>query len=249
MYGGGRKLLRGCARLSAGAHVDAVSTGLAIFVKTPGFSPVKTRLAVGVGKDAAEEFHCLSARAVGAVAQAAQPEFTPYWAVAELEALQSPLWKDLPTVWQGSGGLGARLHRIHEELLARHGSAFLCGADTPQLAVQALHAARATLEQSQLRFLLGPTHDGGFWLFGSRFQLPREVWLSITYSQSRTCQDLIEALSPYGASATLDHLRDVDQVEDLAPLRDALASLQTSLPEQRLLRRWLDGHLRAPCPR
>ncbi|MBV8852583.1 MAG: DUF2064 domain-containing protein, partial [Sinobacteraceae bacterium] len=139
-----------------------MSTGLAIFVKTPGFSPVKTRLAAGMGKHAAEEFHRLSALAVGAIGQAARPEITPYWAVAEFEALHSPLWKNLPTIWQGSGGLGERLHCVHEALLERHDIAFLCGADAPQLAVRALHAARETLEQSQVQFILGPTHDGGF---------------------------------------------------------------------------------------
>jgi hypothetical protein len=46
--------------------------GIAIFVKTPGHSPLKTRLAAGIGIDAAREFHMLAAQAVAAVARKAQ---------------------------------------------------------------------------------------------------------------------------------------------------------------------------------
>ena len=88
------------------AGMPMATAGLAIFVKTPGVSPLKTRLAQAIGQDAAEAFHRLAAAAVADVAkqaQAAMPGLVAYWAVAEREALDAPIWRDLPCI--------ARVHR------------------------------------------------------------------------------------------------------------------------------------------
>jgi len=106
-----------------------MTAAVAIFVKTPGLSPVKTRLAAGVGVEAATEFHRLAAASVAGVARACGEEIVPYWAVAEQEALDAPAWRGFPTIWQGEGGLGARLDRIYATLLLRHGRVLLIGAD------------------------------------------------------------------------------------------------------------------------
>ena len=65
-----------------------------VFVKTPGYSPLKTRLAADIGREAAEKFFIESVRKTektlmdfcdtGAV--------TCYWAVKEPEALNHELW-------------------------------------------------------------------------------------------------------------------------------------------------------------
>jgi glycosyltransferase A (GT-A) superfamily protein (DUF2064 family) len=52
-------------------------TALAIFVKTPGLSPVKTRLAEGIGQARAEAFYRLAVDAVAEVALATEPKLTP----------------------------------------------------------------------------------------------------------------------------------------------------------------------------
>ncbi len=41
-----------------------MSAAIAIFVKTPGLSPVKTRLAATIGEEKAKEFYLLSLKAV-----------------------------------------------------------------------------------------------------------------------------------------------------------------------------------------
>ena len=46
------------------------AAALAIFVKTPGLSRIKTRLAAGVGDELAAEFYRLAVEAILAVAQA-----------------------------------------------------------------------------------------------------------------------------------------------------------------------------------
>jgi rSAM/selenodomain-associated transferase 1 len=216
-----------------------MSTALAIFVKTPEYSPIKTRLAAGIGAEQAVRFHALAAAAVAAVAKAATPDITPYWAVAEPEALEHPLWADLPTVWQGRGGLGARLDSICAQLQERHGRVLLIGADAPQLTVELLRSALSALDDPHTPLVLGPAGDGGFWLFGTRVAIPARAWRAPRYSSADTIADLRQALAPLGNIAVLPMLNDVDTPDDLLQLAQALDALPALLPAQQALRDWL----------
>ena len=216
-----------------------MSTALAIFVKTPGLSPVKTRLAVAIGSAQAECFYRLAAAAVAAVARAAMPAASPCWAVAERDALDHPQWIGLPTVWQGDGDLGKRLHRVCAQLQARHGRVLLIGADAPQISVDLLRKAVAALHADATPFALGRAQDGGFWLFGTRQPVPESTWLGPRYSSLHTANDLTRALTPAGAIASLPMLSDVDHGDDLMSLAEALEALAEPLPEQRELLAWL----------
>lgn len=208
----------------------------AIFVKTPGLSPVKTRLAVGIGESRAIAFHLASAKAVAAVVRRAAQDldFIPYFAVAEAEALRSEIWSSLPTVYQGDGGLGLRLHRVYSELLTRHGHAILLGSDAPQLEADDLREAVGWIsEPRDPRFVFGPARDGGFWIFGGNRPLPESHWTSIEYSRPDTGSHLLAKTRPLGAIRTLRVLQDADQAEDLPGLSLALAGLARPLEEQR----------------
>lgn len=216
-----------------------MSTALAIFVKTPGYSSVKTRLAASAGKDLAEQFHRLAAAAVAAVARAATPAVTPCWAVAEREALDDALWTSLPTFWQGEGDLGSRLNHVCSHLQIRHGSVLMIGADAPQITVALLRAAVEAIDDESTPFVIGRAQDGGFWLFGTRQQVSKNVWLNPRYSTADTADQLIHVLSPAGQIAWLPTLNDVDEAGDLTSLVGALAALDHPLPEQETLLEWL----------
>ena len=112
------------------------SGAIAIFVKTPGLSPIKTRLASSIGVSAAERFHLLSAKAIESVvldAFRAEPACIPYWAVAEKEAVHTPYWKSFQTIWQGEGSLGERLACVYDELIQQHSFVIFIGADSPHI--------------------------------------------------------------------------------------------------------------------
>jgi rSAM/selenodomain-associated transferase 1 len=218
-----------------------MSTALAIFVKTPGLSPIKTRLAAGIGAEHAERFHALAANAVAAVARAAMPLIEPYWAVAEPEALRHPRWDRLPVLCQGAGGLGQRLDTVCSALQARHGRVLLVGADSPQLTVDLLHRAVRVLDAAPTPVVIGRASDGGFWLFGTRVPVPASVWHKPSYSSAHTADQLLAALRPLGAPASLPTLTDVDRAEDLTALAEALQALPAPLPEQQALQTWLRG--------
>ncbi|GAC1348627.1 MAG: TIGR04282 family arsenosugar biosynthesis glycosyltransferase [Acetobacteraceae bacterium] len=214
-------------------------TAVAIFVKTPGLSPVKTRLAQGMGGALATEFHRRAAAAVGAVAGAAGSAIRPHWAVAERAALAHPAWRAFPTLWQGEGELGARLDRVYAELLERHGAVLLIGADAPQLTPALLADAARIVRDGVPPYAIGPATDGGFWLFGGRAPVPAAVWHAVAYSRADTGARLADALLPFGAISWLPTLADTDECSDLPGLASALQTLRDPLPEQANLRDWL----------
>ncbi|HWU76736.1 MAG TPA: DUF2064 domain-containing protein [Rhodanobacter sp.] len=216
-----------------------MTAALAIFVKTPGLSPLKTRLAAGIGEQAALRFHQLAAAATAEVARACMPWLAPYWAVAESGATAAAAWPGFALLHQGEGDLGERLHAVYSRLLARHDRVLLIGADAPQLTLGSLQAALALLDDAQMPFVIGDAGDGGFWLFGGRAAVPREVWTRVRYSQAQTASDLRRYLSPCGAIGAVGCLTDIDRAEDLPALRDALDALETPLPAQQALRHWL----------
>lgn len=212
---------------------------LAIFVKTPGHSALKTRLAAERGERYAAEWYRRAAAAVASVARQAQARHgvVGYWAVAEADALDA--WPGLPTIAQGEGGLGARMARVHSQLVARHGFGLLLGADAPQLTVEAIAEAAAWLSAPSPRLLLGPAHDGGFWLFGANIVPPLQAWTKVHYSAADTARELQQAMHATGDWRTLATLTDADHARDLAAVQRALHALPEPTRDQHALARWM----------
>lgn len=215
---------------------------IAIWVKTPGLSPVKTRLAATIGTEAAEEFYQLSAQAVAAVVRNAasnSPGFvTPYWAVAEADAVSNPAWREFPTIYQGEGGLGARLSHVYATLLQQHPWVIFVGADAPQITAELLGEAAQILDRSK-DFVIGPAEDGGYYLFGGATPVARALWVAVPYSASNTLSVFADLLRPVGTIRYLPSLFDVDTADDLARLRPLLAATPGLTPEQHRLRNLL----------
>jgi uncharacterized protein len=222
--------------------VGPTGIGLAILVKTPGHSRLKTRMAAGIGREAAEEFHLLAAEAVAEVVLEARmriPGLAPCWAVAEDAALDAAAWSRMPRLAQGGGSLGARMCHVAGTLLGSHGGAILLGADAPQLCVRDLEDAVRALDGGD--HVIGPSADGGFWLFGTRGGVPATAWANTPWSQSDTACRFAAALGPTRL-ARLRMLRDADTRDDLPPLLDTLDALSEPRPAQRRLADWLRGH-------
>jgi hypothetical protein len=234
---GGAGLARGAAR-----ERGDVSGALAIFVKTPGYSALKTRLAATVGTAVADQWHTRAARAVVEVATTAAREAGAevYWAVAETDAIAAGVWTTLPNLDQGEGDLGARMGRVHAELVRRHGHGLLLGADTPQLAADDLRAALDWCAVEVPRQVLGPACDGGFWLYAANRATPITRWDGVVYSQADTARQFRVGFQDCGEWLVLPTLTDVDRGDDLLPMRRELAALRAPLPAQRALGAWLE---------
>ncbi len=227
-----------------------MSPGLALFVKTPGRSPVKSRLWPALGRDAAEALYLDCAAAAGECAEALQQrgDAQACWAVAEPDAGAFPAWQGFAQEPQGDGDLGARMARVYDALLARHGGAVLVGTDVPQMTADLLVAACTALASGRADIVLGPSDDGGFWLVGGRVPLPLSTWTAPRYSTAHARADFIDALPAGMRVHTLAALHDLDEPEDLAAVAAALAALPQPTPAQvRVLRR-LDALLATMPP-
>ncbi len=209
---------------------------IAIFVKTPTLSPIKTRLAQSCGSGFAERFFMLSAAAVKEVSWLTKAPV--YWAVAESGLEAEQFWGG-EIILQGQGGLGTRMWTVMQQLIQWHGAGILLGADTPQIELVHLQPAIEWLQNKSARQCLGLATDGGFWCYGQNRNTPESLWTGVPYSTPHTAVDFQKAMASQGAMRQLAELTDVDQQADLAPCWMALTKLRSETPMQRVLRRWL----------
>ena len=208
-----------------------MKTAIAIFVKTPSLSPIKTRLTAGIGKEKALEFYQLSLSAIQETIKSV--DISAYWAVAENDGLSAPLWQDFPTLWTGEGCLGERQHNIYETLLQKHDCVLLIGADAPQLSKCILDQAIVALETND--FVIGPARDGGYYLFGGRISTAQKIWTSVPWSTNVT-RERLESVLP-AKPLHLQTLTDVDTKEDLDVIAQEMPEQMN--PKQKQLLDWM----------
>lgn len=217
------------------------NAAIAIFVKTPGLSPIKTRLTAGMGTRYAELWYRLAAAAVAEAATLAA-EATGcgvYWAVAEEAALNDPQWWSLPRIPQGDGDLGERMGRVHTRLLQDHAAVILLGADVPQVTRATLNRTLAFLRSDLASVVFGPAGDGGFWLFGSNFGIPMDAWTAPEYGTANTGATFRAAVGTHHRWYDLETLIDVDTAEQLNYVYHVLAALPDKAPAQAALFDWM----------
>lgn len=218
------------------------SHAIAVFVKTPSLSPVKTRLAKDIGAARAEEFYKLSVAAVKEIVTSACIESgsIPFWAVAEPLQDCGFYWKDFEIVEQGSGGLGDRLSHVYGALKKKFDIVTLIGADAPQISSLVLtRPAELLAHKMESSAVIGPADDGGFYLFSSNAELTEAVWKKTTYSTSETLKELLANLWSLHQISMFQALTDVDTATDLPILKRELESVPVLSPAQQTLLTWL----------
>ena len=226
-----------------------MKTALAIFAKTPGLSLVKTRLAVDFGQTNAEIFYRMSVGAVEEIALTAnelsENTIDLYWAVPEKQAVQQHRQKIFPALWTGHSELGEGINNICEELFSRYKQVILIGTDSPQLKPVLILEAIDRLSSKPDSCVIGPSADGGFYLFGSNIRIPRAIWSRVTYSRDNTLKQLLTQLKKSGYSVSLLSKEiDVDHFDDLNLLYQVFHNNQNDmLTEQRKLYSWLEQFL------
>lgn len=215
---------------------------LAIFAKTPGLSPVKTRLAADIGVEKAEQFYrhsvkCLEELAFN-VLRETQGTLVPYWAIGEENGLNDPLWENFDRLWTGDGGLGNRLDHVYATLLTKHDHVILIGTDSPQLSSGHIIEAHEILRK-KTGHVIGPAEDGGYYLYGGHVPLSHDLWLSVPYSVPQTCAVFAEKLQPHGEIHYLSRTFDVDFFEDFEKLSSCAGDMNGHAQQE--LMKWLEG--------
>jgi uncharacterized protein len=185
---------------------------LVIMVKLPMAGRVKTRLAREIGTSEATRFYRATGRAV--IARLARE---PFWKTILLvtpdSGIASAMLPEGPRrMAQGSGDLGARMHRPMRVLPP--GPVCLVGTDIP--GIRAADVRRAFRQLGRHDAVFGPAEDGGFWLVGMR-RRPRVVnpYAAVPWSQPDTLATVDANLAGHSVGRTT-RLFDVDNSSDLA---------------------------------
>ncbi|UOR05936.1 TIGR04282 family arsenosugar biosynthesis glycosyltransferase [Hymenobacter aerilatus] len=198
-------------------------THLLIFAREPMLGRVKTRLAAGIGAEAAlAVYRELLTHTAQAVAKAQIPA-TVWLAEALTLPLASnealPEWPGLPwRVQPAADSLGARMaHAFAEAFAAGATHVAIIGTDCPGLTCA--HIAQAFSLLTDHDAVLGPADDGGYYLLGLR-QLQPALFENKTWSTPTVLADtLADAQRLNLRTALLPTLHDIDSVEDLARWR------------------------------
>lgn len=216
-----------------------MSLGVAVFVKTPSLSPIKTRLAKKTSIDFSKEFYLRSLKAIQSVLNAwKEPEATLYWAVAEKEALTKDIWNNLNTLYQGSGSLGVRLKNIENQIFKKHQSLLFLGGDCPQISTDLLQESYGFVKHENHRAVIGPARDGGFYLYACNQPITHK-WTKIPYSDQQTAQVLQNHLKNDFSVLKIKSLCDVDEKPDLQRLVSYMKHMPRLTHEQKELLDWL----------
>ncbi|MFD1875297.1 TIGR04282 family arsenosugar biosynthesis glycosyltransferase [Hymenobacter bucti] len=193
-----------------------------VFAREPVLGRVKTRLAAGIGAEAAlavyRELLALTAAAVAA----AQVPATVWLAEAPAGAdphKPRPEWPGLPwRVQPAADSLGTRMAQAFAEAFgAGAGRVVIIGTDCPDLSAELLRQAFDQLLRHDL--VVGPADDGGYYLLGMN-QLHAELFDNKNWSTATVLPDTLADAARLGLRvAQLPTLHDVDSAQDLATWR------------------------------
>ena len=182
---------------------------LVVLAKTPGLSPLKTRLAGKIGIEKTLEFYSLCK---SCLQRLSLPDtYSTYLATGEKEGSGDPFWSNFSTFHAEGRSLAEKQSFIFDKLLPTHNSVVLIGMDIPQIEPKLIEKAFLNLERND--FVLGPTRDGGFYLFGSNKKICKKVWTQTPWSSKETAKEFTRLLE--SQPSLLRTLTDVDRYEDL----------------------------------
>ena len=210
-----------------------------VVAKAPVAGRVKTRLAAAIGPDDAAALGramlldtldgCRREVPVVGVLCANDDD------VALLAELAGP---GAPVVVQEGTGLSDALQAGMRHCLARGGIALLVSADIPGIPAGALQRAVALLGEGA-DVVLGPGHDGGYWLIGLREQYPG-LFDGIPWSTDGVLDASLTRCRELSLDVRLiEPWRDVDTLDDVAALAGRLETLpgrRTAAALSRLVR-------------
>ena len=194
---------------------------VAIFARAPRIGAVKRRLAGDIGDYAAWRYYRNeTARLIAELRSLGGVELclavTP-----DGFAWRGRFWPQVvPRIPQGPGDLGARMARVLHTMSP--GPVVIVGSDIPGLTARHVRPAFDALETHDA--VVGPAHDGGYWLIGfSRRPAPPGRWRprlfrDVRWSGPHALQDTLATFPAAWRVRTLETLRDVDTGEDLGSL-------------------------------
>ncbi len=207
---------------------------LGVFVKQPRPGAVKTRLAAALGEDAAAELYRLLAEKVLEATTPLRGEYE------RLVFYDPPDAGEAMRAWlpsgrlrrQSPGDLGERMADAFARAFARGAARVaIVGSDVPSLTRDDVRTAFDALGRADL--VLGPAHDGGYYLVALREPRP-SLFRRVAWSTPSVLEDTLARAAAAGlAVEQLSPRRDLDTLEDLRAEWGSLEALLAGRPELR----------------
>ena len=219
-----------CAILSPANPVPARASqcALAVMAKAPRAGKVKTRLSppLTLEESAALNICFLqdTTQNIAAVSASGQSAgiicYTPIGDESAFDGLLPPGFSLIP---QCGDAFGERLLAAAEDILdCGYGSVCLIDSDSPTVPAAAFQQAVAELARPGDRIVLGPSHDGGYYLIGLKHPHP-EPFTNIHWSTETVFAETIAAAKAANLETVILPLwYDVDDAATLAVLSDEL---------------------------
>ncbi|MDT8286649.1 MAG: TIGR04282 family arsenosugar biosynthesis glycosyltransferase [Elusimicrobiales bacterium] len=195
---------------------------LILFCRYPRPGRVKTRLAAGIGTEAAATLYACFLRDLAATASRCGARRYVFHTPprADGKALKKLLGVSADYICQRGSDLGARMDSAFKRVF-REGAAaaVIIGSDSPDLGVPELKKAFSRLADRGA--VIGPAFDGGYYLLGfRRGDYMPEVFTGITWSGPEVYEDTLRKLKSAAiTTAILRRRHDVDTLADLQTFR------------------------------
>jgi uncharacterized protein len=203
---------------------------LVIMAKAPRLGSVKTRLAASLSLQAVTElYRCLLNDTIGLAQALDHVEMAIMCPASDVEDLSRAVAETARIVPQTGQGLAAGLASVFAHFAAHgHQRVIAFNSDSPHLPASVLESAFDVLEARDL--VIGPTHDGGYYLVGARASHPG-LFTSDGMGTASALEALLTRARALGLSVHLtDPFYDIDVPADLSQLADELQRLPGKAP-------------------
>lgn len=207
-----------------------INRTLVIMAKAPRLGSVKTRLAKSLSLPAATELYQCFLNDTIALAQALDNvEVAIMCPGRDVEDLSRAVPEAVRIVPQSGDGLAAALASVftHFTIVANE-RVIAFNSDSPHLPVSALETAFDLLTTCDL--VVGPTHDGGYYLVGAKASHPG-LFASDGMGTASALEALLKRASNLNLSVrVIDSFYDVDVAADLHRLAEELQRMPGKAP-------------------
>jgi hypothetical protein len=203
---------------------------LVIMAKAPRPGAVKTRLAKSLPLHAVTDlYRCLLNDTIALAQTLDQVEIAVMCPASDVEDLSLAVAKSVRVVPQKGSGLAAALDSVFTQFAATGRPGVIAfNSDSPHLPASALQGAFDVLETCDL--VVGPTHDGGYYLVGARASHP-SLFSHDGMGTASALEALLENASNLHLSVrVLDPFYDIDESADLSQLADELRRVPGKAP-------------------
>jgi hypothetical protein len=203
---------------------------LVIMAKAPRLGAVKTRLADSLPVQAVTElYRCLLNDTIALARALDHVEVAIMCPASDVEDLSREVGETVRVEPQTGDGLAAGLSSAFEHFAAlRRQRIIAFNSDSPHLPVSVLESAFELLTTCDM--VVGPTHDGGYYLVGARASHP-----GLFASDGMGTASALEALLKHASNLqlsvrVLDPFYDIDVAADLSQLAEELQRIPGKAP-------------------